>query len=197
MHPEPELRIAADVHLQYVGAALRELANRIRSAGLRSRDWTVIDQTVAAARKRKREDRDHGRAGAQRQCRERRRRRSRAIEELDRYRVRMQMLIDQHRDAAIALQIAQHSPEATLPIDDRIAGARANALEHRVQIRIVERPCHDRDRLGVQRKSDRLNFPVAEMTGEVQHTLALAIGLAHMLLPLDLNALEHLLVWKH
>ena len=190
VHPQPEMWIATHIHLQHVGAALRELANRIRPFRLRSRHGAVEDQAITATGKRKCKDRNHGCAGSQRKRRKCRRRRRRAVEELDRYGIRIKMLIDQHRHAAVALQVAQHPSEAALTIDDCVAGARPDSLEHRVQMRIVERPRHDRDRLGMQGEYDRLNLPVAKVTGEIQHALALPIRLPYVLLPLDLHALQ-------
>ena len=43
------------------------------------------------------------------------------------------VLIDQQRDAAFAGELAQHLAHRALPVDHRVAGARADALEQRVQ----------------------------------------------------------------
>ena len=50
MHPEPQMRVPPHIHLQHVGAALRELANRVRAVVVRRWHGTVVDQTVAAPR---------------------------------------------------------------------------------------------------------------------------------------------------
>ena len=63
-----------------------------------------------------------------------------------------------------------------------------------MEVGIVEWPRHDRDWLRVQRKGDRLNLPVAEMASEVQHALAVPIGLRDVLLAFDVDARDDLLV---
>ena len=84
VHPQPELRMAAHVHLEHVGAPLRELADRVRRCRSRRRlDRVLVDQPVASAAERQREHRHDRRAGAQRQRRHRRRRRRRPLEEVD------------------------------------------------------------------------------------------------------------------
>ena len=89
--------MAADVHLEHVGAALRELANRHRAVGARRLDRMLVNHPVAAAGERQREHRHDRRAGAQRQRGDRRRRRRRPLEEIDVDRIAAHdVLIDQH-----------------------------------------------------------------------------------------------------
>src|SRR5262245_9145306 len=92
VHPQPECRIAPDVHLEHVGAALRELADGIWRVLTWRRHWTFVDEAVAPARKRQREHWNHWRAGTERERRECRRGGGRPIEEVDIHGVRrMQM----------------------------------------------------------------------------------------------------------
>src|SRR4029453_17472522 len=83
MHPQPQRRMPPHVHLEDIRAALREVANRIRSIGARRIDGMLVDETVPTARQRQREHRDDGRPGAQRKRRKRRCRRRWATEEID------------------------------------------------------------------------------------------------------------------
>jgi hypothetical protein len=55
-----------NVHLEHVGAALGEVANRIGRIGSRRIDRMLVDETVPTVRQRQREYRDHGGPGAQR-----------------------------------------------------------------------------------------------------------------------------------
>ena len=81
MHPQPQLGLAPHVHLEHVGAALRELAHRVGGARRRRFDRVLVDQAEAAVRQRHGEDRHHRRAGAQRERRQRRGRRRGPLEE--------------------------------------------------------------------------------------------------------------------
>src|SRR6185369_2910950 len=57
VHPQPECGMPPHVHLEHVGAALREVANGIRRIGSRRIDGMLVDETVASSRQRQREDR--------------------------------------------------------------------------------------------------------------------------------------------
>ena len=114
----------------------------------RRRHGVLVDEPVASAGQRQREHRDHRSARPQRQRRQRGGRRGRAAEEVHVHRVgRVQMLVDQDRDATIRRQLPQHLADRALPVDHRVARARADALEHVVQMRVVERPRQHRHRL--------------------------------------------------
>src|SRR3954449_10066281 len=83
VHPKPKTGIAAHVHFEDVGAALRELAQRV-GAGWPGRIHRVlVDHAKPPAWQRQREHGDHWCAGPQGQRRERRRGRGRASEEVD------------------------------------------------------------------------------------------------------------------
>ena len=85
-------------------------------------------------------------------------------------------------DAAIRRQVAQDFANCALPIDDRIARARANPLEQIVEIRIVERPRQYRDAVvEPQSVRDGVNLPVAEVAGEEQHAAPVLMRLTHTL----------------
>src|SRR5262249_51450347 len=75
MHPEPQAGIAAHVHFEHVGAALREVAQRVAVAGRRRIDGVLVDHAESSTRQRQREDRKDRRARAERDRRQRRRRR--------------------------------------------------------------------------------------------------------------------------
>ena len=49
VHPQPEMRMPPHVHLEHVGAALRQLAHGIRRVGRRQLDRALVDHPVAAA----------------------------------------------------------------------------------------------------------------------------------------------------
>src|SRR5436190_17498619 len=96
MHPQPQPWVPPDVHLEYVGAALREVADRIGCIGLRRIDRVLVDESIPAPRQREREHRNHGGAGSQRKRRERRSRGGAPLEEVDAHRIRgVQVLVDQ------------------------------------------------------------------------------------------------------
>ena len=138
MHPQPQLRVPADVHLEDVGAALRELAHGIGRVGGRRIDGMLVDEAVTAARQGQREHGNHGRAGAQRQRRERRGCRRRPPEEVHVDRVgRVQVLIDQQRHRVIGGKLAEHFPHGDLAVDHGVARACADPLEHLVEPRVV------------------------------------------------------------
>src|SRR6185503_8190756 len=65
MHPEPEVRVPTDVHLQHVGTALREFANGIRRVRRGRLNGVLEDHTVAALWQRQDERRDNGSPGSQ------------------------------------------------------------------------------------------------------------------------------------
>jgi hypothetical protein len=62
-----------------------------------------------------------------------------------------------------------------------------------VQERVVERPREHRHRLDRQRMDERVDLPEPEVPGEEQHAPPLRVGMDDALLPLELDALEHLL----
>ena len=69
------------------------------------------------------------------------------------------MLVDQDGNRPFCGQLLQNLADRALPINDRVAAARADAFEHVVQVRIVEQPCHDRHRLHAQGERNCANFP--------------------------------------
>src|SRR4249919_1822251 len=96
MHPEPELRVPADVHLEHIGATLGELGNRMFVVGWRRLDGVFVDHPESTTWKRQRKHGYHRCAGSQRQRGERGCRGRRPIEERDIDRVGgLHMLIDQ------------------------------------------------------------------------------------------------------
>ena len=71
---------------------------------------------------------------------------------------------------------------------------RADALEHVVEIRIVQRPRHDRHRLHPQGERHRAHLPVAEVSGKQQHTTPFRMRLPDTLLPFRLEVRQDLVV---
>ena len=57
MHPQPQLGMAAHVHLQHVGAPLGELRHGVGAVGRRRLHGMLVDETVASARQRQGEHR--------------------------------------------------------------------------------------------------------------------------------------------
>ncbi len=61
--------MAADVHLEHVGAPLREIVDGIFTLAARGSDRVFVDQAIAAAGQREREYRHHRRTRAESQRR--------------------------------------------------------------------------------------------------------------------------------
>ena len=182
-----------DVHLEHVGAALRELANGIGGIRARRLDRVLVDHTIASAAEREREHRHDRRAGAQRQRGDRRRRGGRTVEEVHVDGVAAHdVLIDEHRDAVSRLQRPHDAPNRPSSIHDRVARALTDALQQAIEMRVVERARQDGDRLHPERVNHRLQFPEAEVAGDEQHAPALRIGEARSLFAVELDARQHL-----
>ena len=60
VHPEPELRMPADVHLEHVSASLREFVDGVRAISARRLNRVLVNHAVAARAERQRETRDAG-----------------------------------------------------------------------------------------------------------------------------------------
>jgi hypothetical protein len=184
----------ADVHLEHVGAALRELADRIGGVFARRLDRRLVDESVSPTRQRVREHRNYLGAGPQRQRRQRRRRRRGAPEEVHPDRVRaVHVLIDQQRHPFAGVQRLQHAPHRTLAVDHRVAGLGPHPLEQVVEPRVVEDAGEHADRPQLHRVRQRMQLPEPEVTGEEQDALALGIRQSHALVAFVFGAGHHLL----
>ena len=193
MHPQPELGIAADVHFENVGAALRELADGIGIVGGRRIDRMLVDHAEAAVRQRQGEYRHHRGAGTKCQRRQRGRRRCRTIEEVDVDRVDgLDVLIDEHRDAFVRFERAQHAANRAAAIDDRVAGLHPRRLEQAVQQRIVQRPRQHRHWIQRDGVHQGVDLPEPEVPREEQRALPLRVRGADAILALERHARKHL-----
>ena len=132
--------MTADVHLEHVGAPLREFTDRVRRLGKWRLDRMLVDHTISSAADRQREHWHDRGAGPERNRGERRGRCRRPLEEIDVDGVTtLNVLIDEDRDALTRLQHPHNAADRALPVDDDVAGALANLLEERVEIGVVER----------------------------------------------------------
>src|SRR3954467_8350018 len=55
VHPQPQLGIPPHIHLEHVGASLREFPDRLRRVVTRGLDWVVVDEPIPSALDRKSE----------------------------------------------------------------------------------------------------------------------------------------------
>ena len=192
VHPQPQLGMAPHVHLENVGAALRELVDGVLRIGWRRLDRMLVNHPIASRPERERKDRHDRRARSQRERCERRRRGRRTVEEVDVHGVAaLDVLIDQQRNALAGVQHAHHSPDRALPIDHGIAGTLPDLLERNVQARVVERASQHTDWLQSQRVRDGMQLPETEVARHEEHALAVRVRGAHALLALELDARQH------
>ena len=185
--------MAADVHLEHVGAPLRELVDAVRRVRRRRLDRVLVDHPVAAAAERQREQRHDRRAGAQRQRRDGRRRRGRPIEEVHVDRVAaLDVLIDQDADAlarpAAAASRAGSCPAGrsrVLPVRVRMRSSRsfsARLSSARASTAIGG----SRSACTIACSSQKPKWPVTNST-----PLPCAYASADALLALELDARQH------
>ena len=147
VHPQPQLRVPAHVHLEHIRAALREVTDGFgRIIGGRV-DRVLVDQPVSADAGWQRKHGDDRRAGAEREHAEREGGGRRPIEEIDGDRVgRLDVLVDQDRHAVVGGQRLEHPPERAPPVDHVVAQAAAHPFEQVVEPAIIERSRQDADR---------------------------------------------------
>ena len=118
VHPQPEVRMAPHVHLEHVGAALRQLADGIgRCRPAAARPDARRSSRYRPSGERQRERRHERRAGAQRERRQRGRRRRRTVEEVDAARHRLVWM-------CWSIRIATHSLASSARSTRRIAPCR-------------------------------------------------------------------------
>ena len=183
----------ADVHLEHVGAALRQLVDRILGAHGRRLDGMLVDHLVAPAAERQREERHDARAGPHGERRDDRRGCGGPVEEVDVNGVLARdVLVDENPDPLPVLQHPHRAANRPLAVDDAVAGARTHLLEQPVQVGVVERSGHHRHRLQPQSVHQRLQLPVAEVSGNEQHPLAVRVCGPHPLLALELHPRQQL-----
>src|SRR5690349_20997924 len=82
MHPQPKFRVPSDVHLENIGATLRELSERMFRCGCRWFDGVLVDHPESSATKRQGKEWHDAGSGSQRQGRYGRRRCRRSVEKI-------------------------------------------------------------------------------------------------------------------
>src|SRR5687768_11365482 len=184
----------AHVHLEHVGAALRELANGFRTFHLWQLDRGLVHELVTASRQWVREYRNHRSAGPDRERGERRRGCRRPAEKIHPDRVgAVHVLIDQQGHAFTGSQRLHHAAHRALAIDDMVAGCGADVLEEPVQPRVIQHAGEYANRAQLHRVSERMQLPETEVAREEQDALALGIRQPHALVAFVLGAGHHLL----
>ena len=194
MHPEPELRVAAHVHLQHVRTPLGQRLDRIGALRVRHVNRRLVDHPVAPARQREREDGNHRHTGAQRQRRNGRRRDGRPVEELDGDRAPiLHVLVDHHPDRPVLEQRPEQTTHRALAGNDAGADTGAHTLDHRLEERVVEGARDHQDRPEPGRMHHDLQLPEPEVTGVEHHPPPRRQRLLDPLRPLELHQIHHLL----
>ena len=176
MHPEPQLRIAADVHLEHVRATLRELGDRVLvvgSGGSTACSYTMRKRppgsgsaktgtTGAPVRSASAASADVVAAGRLKNVH---------VDGVG----RLHVLIDQKRHGLVRIERAQHPANRAAAVEDGIASARTDRFEQIVQQRVVERSRQHGHRLHRQCMDERVDFPEAEMPRVEQDSAVLRV----------------------
>ena len=182
------------MHLEDVGAALSEFADRVLGILARRLDRVFVDHPIPAAGQGERKERNHRCAGANGQRRKRRRRRRRPPEKvhIDRIGAR-HVLVDQYADALALGQQAENLAYGAAPVHDVVAVRRANPFEQIVQPRVVQRPRHDGHRLEFQCVRQRLLLPETKVSRAEQDPFALRQREPHALFAFPIHQRQLLL----
>ena len=191
VHPQPQVGVPAHVHLEHVGAPLRELAHGVGAVGRRRLDRVLVDRsgtarsgsgsantgiTGAPVRSASAASDDVVAAGP--------------LEEVDLARVRLvHVLIDQDRHALVRLRAVRSTRRSgPAPVDDRVAGARrasasSSAFSRGLSSGRASTPIgSSRSACTIPCSSQKPKWPVKK-----QHAAPLRIGLARTLVALELD----------